>query len=189
MTSFILHLLRHGALETPGLFMGRTDGMPSAEGIRACVERTAALRVERLIASDRRRCARAAEDMSKALTVPLERDPRWRELDFGDWEGQAASALDPDALGRFWSDPDANPPPGGERWSSLVARVSGAIDTLDPVDTLVVTHGGAMRAALHHLCGFDQRQLWAFDLPYGALLSCRVWRGEEPGAQIIGLRS
>jgi alpha-ribazole phosphatase len=45
-----------------------------------------------------------------------------------------------------------------------------------------------MRAALHVLCGFEQRLLWAFDLPYGALLSLRVWRGERPGAQIEGLR-
>lgn len=189
MTGFTLHLLRHGAPEQPGLFMGSSDGAPSAEGIRACVAQTAAIEVERLVASDLQRCARAAEAIGKALTVPPERDPRWRELDFGDWEGQAASALDSDALGRFWADPDANPPPGGERWSSLAARVSDAIDRLTPVDTLVVTHGGAMRATLHHLCGFDQRQLWAFDLPYGALLSLRVWRGEEPGAQIIGLRA
>lgn len=69
------------------------------------------------------------------------------------------------------------------------ARVSDATDALAPVDTLVVTHGGAMRAALHHLCGFDLRQLWAFDLPYGALLSLRIWRGAQPGAQIIGLRA
>lgn len=189
MTSFTLHLLRHGAPEQPGLFMGSSDGAPSADGLRACVEQAADLAVERLVSSDLQRCARAAEVIGQVLTAPIEPDPRWRELDFGDWEGLAASALDPDALGRFWTDPDANPPPGGERWSSLVARVSGAIDALDPVDTLVVTHGGAMRAALHHLCGFAQPRLWAFGLPYGALLSFRVWRGEEPGAQIIGLRA
>ena len=76
---------------------------------------------------------------------------------------------------------------GGERWSALVTRVSAALADLAPVPTLVVTHGGAMRAALHSLCGFDQRQLWAFDLPYASLLSLRVWPGERPGAQIAGL--
>src|SRR5690606_13877057 len=108
----------------------------------------------------------------------------WRELDFGDWDGMASSGGDRDALGRFWADPDANPPPGGERWSSLARRVSTAIANLAPVPTLVVTHGGAMRAALHILCGFDQRQLWEFDLPYSALLSLRVWPGEPTSAQI-----
>lgn len=189
MIGFTLNLLRHGAPEQPGLFMGRTDGMPTTRGIRACVEQVAGLNVERLVASDLQRCTRAAEAIGEALTLPLELDPRWRELDFGDWEGQAANEIDPDALGRFWVDPDANPPPGGERWSSLVVRVSEALDALAPADTLVVTHGGAMRAALHHLCGFDQRQLWAFELPYGALLSLRIWHGDQPGAQITGLRA
>ena len=187
MTGFALHLLRHGAPETPGLLMGRTDGMPTVAGIAACAAQAADLGVEHLVASDLRRSRAAGEAIGAATGLPLTIDPRWRELDFGDWDGKAASAVDRDAFGRFWDDPDANPPPGGERWSALVARVSAAINDLAPVPTLIVTHGGAMRAALHVLCGFDQRQLWAFDLPYAALLSLRVWPGEEPSAQIAGL--
>ncbi|WP_374526652.1 histidine phosphatase family protein [Sphingopyxis sp.] len=188
MTGFALHLLRHGAPVQPGLFMGRTDGVPTTEGIDACARQAAGVGVRRLIASDKQRCARAAKAIGEAQGLTPTLDARWRELDFGSWEGQAASAIEPEALGRFWADPDLHPPPGGERWGSLAARVSDAIDALAPMDTLVVTHGGAMRAALHHLCGFDPHQLWAFDLPYGALLSLRIWRGDRPGAQIIGLR-
>jgi alpha-ribazole phosphatase len=187
VSGFALHLLRHGAPETPGLLMGRTDGAPIAEGIAACVAQARDLGIERLIASGLHRSHAAGEAIGAALGLPLLIDPRWRELDFGDWDGKAASAIDRDALGRFWDDPDANPPAGGERWSALVARVSAAIADLPPVPTLIVTHGGAMRAALHALCGFDQRQLWAFDLSYSTLLSLRVWRGEPPSAQIAGL--
>lgn len=187
MTGFALHLLRHGAPETPGLLMGRTDGVPTAEGIAACVAQAGDLGAEQLIASDLRRSRDAGGAVATATGLPLTIDPRWRELDFGAWDGKPSSAVDPGALGRFWDDPDANPPPGGERWSAFVARISAAIADLTPVPTLVVTHGGAMRAALHALCGFDQRQLWAFDLPYAALLSLRVWPGERPSAQIAGL--
>lgn len=187
MTGFALHLLRHGAPQTPGLLMGRTDGAPTPEGIAACVAQAQDLGIERLIASDLRRSRTAGEAIRAALDVPLVIDPRWRELDFGDWDGEAASAIDSGALGSFWDDPDANPPSGGERWSALVGRVSAAIADLPPVPTLIVTHGGTMRAALHSLCGFDQRQLWAFDLPYAALLSLRVWPGEPASAQIVGL--
>ena len=187
MTSFALHLLRHGAPETPGLLMGRTDGVPTAAGIAACVAQAADLGIEHLVASDLRRCREAGEAIGAATGLPLTIDRRWRELDFGDWDGLASSEIDREALGRFWADPDAKPPPGGERWSTLVARVSAAIGDLAPVPTLIVTHGGAMRAALHALCGFDQRQLWAFDLPYAALLSLHVWPGERPSAQIAGL--
>ncbi|WP_438907651.1 histidine phosphatase family protein, partial [Bacillus licheniformis] len=81
----------------------------------------------------------------------------------------APASIDPAALGRFWDDPDAAAPPGGERWSALVARVGAAIAELPPEPTLIVTHGGAMRAALHVLCGFDVRTVWAFTLPYASL--------------------
>jgi alpha-ribazole phosphatase len=187
VSGFALHLLRHGAPETPGLLMGRTDGVPTADGIAACVTQAADLGIEKLVASDLRRSRAAGEAIGAATGVALSVDPRWRELDFGDWDGKAASTLDPGALSRFWDDPDANPPPGGERWSALTARISAAVADLSPLPTLIVTHGGAMRAALHALCGFDQRQLWAFDLPYASLLSLRVWPGERPGAQIAGL--
>lgn len=187
MSGFALHLLRHGAPETPGLLMGRTDGAPTAEGIAACVAQAGDLGIEKLVASDLRRSRDAGAAIGEAIGVTPTIDPRWRELDFGDWDGKAASTVDPDALGRFWNDPDANPPPGGERWSALVARVSAAIADLAPVPTLIVAHGGSMRAALHILCGFDQRQLWAFELPYAALLSLRVWPGEPASAQIAGL--
>lgn len=184
---FALHLLRHGATVLPGRLMGRTDGEPTAEGIAACVERARGHRIERLIASDLRRARLAGAAIAGATGAPLLIDPRWRELDFGDWDGMAASDVDPVALGRFWEDPDANPPPHGERWSSLVDRVALALDTLPPAPALIVTHGGAIRAALHLLCGFEQRRLWAFDLPYGALLSLRVWPGERTSAQIVSL--
>jgi alpha-ribazole phosphatase len=187
VTAFALHLLRHGAPETPGLLMGRTDGAPTQAGIAACVAQAEDLGIERLIGSDLRRSRDAAEAIGAATGLPIAIDPRWRELDFGDWDGKASSMVDPGALGLFWNDPDANPPPGGERWSSLLARVSAAIDDLVPVPTLIVAHGGSIRAALHILCGFDHRQLWAFELSYGTLLSLRVWPGDPPSAQIAGL--
>lgn len=187
MTGFALHLLRHGAPETPGLLLGRTDAAPTAEGMAACVAQAEDLGIARLIASDLQRCRLAGEAIGAAAGVTPTLDPRWRELDFGDWDGQPGSAVDRDRLGQFWADPDANPPPGGERWSALVARVAAALDTISTGPTLVVTHGGTIRAALHLLCGFEQRQLWSFDLPYGVLVSLHVWPGERPSAQIAGI--
>lgn len=179
---FDLHLLRHGALETPGLLLGRTDAAPTAGGIAACRARVAGLGVEAVISSDLARCRLVAAAIDAAPTF----DPRWRELDFGAWDGLATEAIDPQAFARFHDDPDAAPPPGGERWSALVARVGSAIGDLPPHPTLVVTHGGAMRGALAVLCGFDHRQGWALHLPYAALLSLRVW---PRAAQIVGLRA
>jgi len=182
VTTFRLHLLRHGEPELTGRMLGRTDSPVTAQGLAACTARAAGLTVTRRLSSDLSRARACAEAIG-----PAEVDPRWRELDFGAWDGMAASEIDPAALGRFWDDPDTAPPPGGERWSDLVTRVRLAIADLSPEPTLVVTHGGAMRAALHVLCGFDRRAVWAFALPYAALITLEVWDGDLRSAQVSGL--
>ncbi|MGE8134078.1 histidine phosphatase family protein [Novosphingobium subterraneum] len=185
--SFTLFLLRHGEPEGAGRLIGTTDAVPTAAGIAACVEQACDLGVQALIASDLSRARAAGEAISARTGVALAIDARWRELDFGAWDGLAPGEVDGLALARFWDDPDACPPPAGECWSALVGRVSAALVSLAARPTLVVTHGGAMRAALAVLCGFSVRQTWAIDLPYGGLLALRVWPGETPAAQIVGL--
>lgn len=214
MSGFALHLMRHGAPERPGLLLGRTDDAPTPAGIAACLERARGLRVEALVHSGMRRTRMLAQALADTPDSPLSapssasppptprapiEDRRWRELDFGAWDGLAPDAVDPAALARFRDDPDACPPPEGERWSALVARVGAAMADLPPRPTLVLTHGGTMRAAMAALFGFATAQLWAFDLPYGALLSLRLWpdagpadgtlqNGKRlPGALIAGL--
>lgn len=187
MSSFALHLLRHGEPEGAGRLIGRTDAPPTVAGITACADQARDLGPEVLIASDLSRARLAGEAISLATGVPLSIDPRWRELDFGAWDGLAPGDIDDAALARFWDDPDVHAPPGGECWSALVHRVVAAIGDLAARPTLVVTHAGAMRAALAVLCGFGLRQTWALDVPYNAVLSLRVWPGERPSAQIAGL--
>ena len=187
MNSFVLHLLRHGEPEGAGRLIGATDALPTVAGLAACVEQAQDLAMEVLIASDLSRARLAGEAIGAATGVSLAIDPRWRELDFGQWDGLAPGQVDSAALARFWDDPDGCAPPDGERWSDLVRRVSAALHNLAARPTLVVTHGGAMRAALAVLCGFDMRQTWAVDLPYASLLSLRVWPGQNLAAQIVGL--
>ncbi|WP_088183427.1 histidine phosphatase family protein [Sphingobium sp. Z007] len=191
MSDFLLHLLRHGEPEGAGRLNGRTDASPTAAGIAACAVRARDLGLETLLASDLSRARLAGEAIGRAVDLPLTLDPRWRELDFGAWDGLLAEEVDGLALSRFRDDPDRHPPPGGERWSALTGRISAAIDTLSARPTLIVTHGGAMRAAVAILCGLDARQVWAIDLPYASLLSLRVWRMPDAPTtgQIVGLRA
>ncbi|GHC88395.1 histidine phosphatase family protein [Novosphingobium pokkalii] len=187
MTPFMLHLLRHGAPAKPGLLLGHADMAPTPEGLAACTARAQGLDVAAIVASDLRRCAEAAQAIASPRALPVQLDRRWRELDFGAWDGLDPAHVSSAALTAFWVDPDAHAPPGGERWSALHARVGAALAELPGSDVLVVTHGGAMRAALAVLCGFAREQAWAFDLPYAALLSLRVWPGARPTAQVVGL--
>ncbi len=186
MTPRLLHLLRHGEPEMTERLLGRTDCAATAAGIASCVEQANGLEVAAIVSSDLARARACAEAVGVTLGLPVAIDPRWREIDFGAWDGLAAADIHDAALARFWDDPDANPPPGGERWSALVARIDEALAALPSGPTLIVTHGGAMRAALAALCGFGQRQLWAFDLPYAGLLSLRLWP-EPASAQIVAL--
>lgn len=186
MTALPLHLLRHGAPEGAGRLLGHGDAAPTPEGITACLNKARGLDVARVVSSDLARARRAAEAIAADLGVPLDIDPRWRELDFGAWDGCDPSALDRSRLAAFWDDPERCPPPGGERWSEVMGRVGAVLDSL-VAPTLVVTHAGAIRAALCILLALDYRQGWAFDLPYAALVSLRVWPGPPRTAQLVGL--
>ena len=181
-----LYLMRHGAPLLTGRMLGRTDSPVTEAGIAACLAQAEDLAVSAIVSSDLVRASACAAAIGERIEQTVTIDSRWRELDFGSWDGLAAAEIDADALGRFWHDPDANPPPAGERWSLLTARVTAAVAGVT-VPTLVVTHGGAMRAALAALCGFGQRELWAFDLPYASVLAVNVWQGSRPAAQIVGL--
>lgn len=186
MTAFSLHLLRHGAPVRSGLMLGHGDVPSSEGGCVACVERARDLVVDTVITSDLQRARRPAAMIAAAQGLSLRIDPRWRELDFGAWDGADPASLDGDALAAFRRDPQRHPPPGGERWDSLVDRVEAALAGI-AASTLVVTHGGAIRTALTCLLGLDYRQSWSFDLPYAALVSFRVWPGEPRSVQITGL--
>lgn len=188
MNARVIHLVRHGPPRSAGLLLGQSDDPPAdpSGGLRDAVP--AVLPISHVWSSDLQRARVGAQGIAKSRSLGLSIDPRWRELDFGEWEGLSADDVPGEGLTRFWNDPDSCPPPGGERWSTLQARVRAALGELDDMG-LVVTHGGAMRAAVAVLTGLDHRQVWAFDLPYGALLSLRIWPGAEPAGQIIGLRS
>ena len=187
MSGVTLHLLRHGEPELVGRLLGRRDCPSTEAGISTCVAQAMGIQVDKLVTSPLSRARAAADRIGVDMGLRVTVDARWQELDFGCWDGLTMAEVartDDVALRAFWEDPDASPPPEGERWSALLARIGAAIEVLDR-PTLVVTHGGPMRAALSLLCGLDQRQSWCVDLPYGALLSLRRYDGM---AQIVGVK-
>jgi alpha-ribazole phosphatase len=186
MSGFVIHLMRHGPPLRTGLLLGHCDEPARAPQAPALIARAAQLKVGAIMTSDLRRAADTAQALAPVMDLPVGSDRRWRELDFGAWDGKASVDLPADDMARFWNDPDTYPAPGGERWTTLLRRVRDALDDLAG-PTLVITHAGAMRAAVAVLTGLDHRGVWALDLPYGALLSLRVWPGPERTGQIVGL--
>jgi len=178
--------MRHGAPLERGLMLGHTDISTSDAGCSACFERGRSLAVETVISSDLQRARRPAESIAAWQDLPLRSDARWRELDFGHWDGSNPADLPQAQLAAFWTDPDSFAPPGGETWMAMRNRIGAALEEIDR-STLVVAHAGSIRAALSLLLGWDYRQSWSLALPYAALVSLRVWPGEERSAQITGL--
>lgn len=186
MSGFVIHLMRHGPPLRTGLMLGHCDIPAAAPAAPALIDRAARLAVDAIVTSDLCRAAETAQVLARLMRLPIAGDPRWRELDFGEWDGMASANIPAADMARFWNDPDSDPPARGERWTQLVHRVRSALDDLTG-PTLVVTHAGAMRAAVSVLTGLDHRGVWSLDLPYGAVLSLRIWPGDQRAGQVVGL--
>ncbi len=93
---------------------------------------------------------------AQALAV----EPDLIEQDLGEWHGLAHAEL-PARLAlpahAFWPLGGEELPPGGESMVQVIARVGAAMERLaaahEGEDVVVVSHGGAIRAAIAHAIG------------------------------------
>ncbi|MFM8991053.1 MAG: histidine phosphatase family protein, partial [Alphaproteobacteria bacterium] len=85
-------------------------------------------------------------------------EPAFIEQDFGEWQGRSYRELGAHGQGdpahRFWLAPATETPPGGESFADVVRRVGAALGERSTRhagrDIVVVSHGGAIRAAVAH---------------------------------------
>ena len=138
---------------------------------------------DRIIASPLIRCADFARALSHHLDLPLSLDPRLVELDFGAWEGRSAAELmesDAQALGQFWADPVAHPPPGGEPLPAFQTRVLAAWKDLTEQaltageQLLVISHGGVIRVILCALSDHPLGRLLELEVGHASLTRIRL---------------
>ena len=100
-------------------------------------------------------------------------------MHFGDWEGRSVARIhaeQPRQLEAFWRDPEAHPPPGGERLSTFSARIEQAWtelgQELEPGQrALLVTHAGVMRALLCCVLGLPPEAQFRFEIPHAARIT------------------
>jgi alpha-ribazole phosphatase len=165
-----IDLLRHGTTGRDGHLDGRTDPPLSEAGWHQFAKQTQDGSWPLVVTSPLARARLAAEDYARCSGSALRIDADWSELDFGQWDGRkradiAAEPAGAALLESFYADPSQFSAPGGERWIGLQQRASIALDrllatpALAPV--LVVTHGGAIRAALAQLLGWPLQSLWS----------------------------
>jgi alpha-ribazole phosphatase len=93
-------------------------------------------------------------------------DRAFVEQDFGALQGQPIASFDSrqeDERHPFWPIHAAETPPGGESFAHLIARVGAGLEALRETavpggNTIVVSHGGAIRAACAHVLGLTPHQ-------------------------------
>lgn len=151
---------------------GQTDVGLSRQGrarTRELVDELARQPIARIIHSDLARTRALAEPLASRFGIEPVVDPRWRERDFGLWEGQSWAAIyrrSGSAMEGMIDAPENFRPGGGETTYQLRDRVLGAWRDIrsDPALTLVVTHGGPIAALLGSTKGLSTHQ-WLDDIP------------------------
>lgn len=163
----LIELLRHGETALAGSLRGSLDDDLTAAGWQqmrlACQDPGP---WQRIVSSPLRRCAEFAAELGQQLDLPVNLDPGFCELHFGEWEGQYPRDLmaeQADALASFWRDPYAFTPPGGEPVMAFERRVLASLNNVQQQyadeSVLLITHAGVMRLLLARAQGLPRHQL------------------------------
>jgi alpha-ribazole phosphatase/probable phosphoglycerate mutase len=159
-----------------GIATGWLDGALSPRGREQARELGARRRYDGIAAvftSDLGRAVETARIAFSGSGIPVHRDPRLRECDYGEWNGAAVSVIERERVQRV-----AEPFPGGESYRQTVERMAEFLaDVSAPFESrriLVIGHS-ATRWALEHLlegvelellvaAPFDWQEGWSFVL-------------------------
>ncbi|MDQ4104386.1 MAG: histidine phosphatase family protein [Actinomycetota bacterium] len=176
----MLILVRHGqvAANAHGLLLGRADPPLTETGYRQARALAKALPpLIRVVSSPLLRARQTAAVLADARNdcVDLEVDWRWIEMDYGDLDGQPATALPDETWRTWWRDPHFVPA-GGESVAAVGLRVREACSELagDAAcgDVVVVSHVSPIKAALAWALGVGDEVAWRMYLVDAAV--CRV---------------
>ena len=170
-----IELLRHGDTGQRS-YRGQIDDALSELGWTQLREAVEGHAWDIIVASTLQRCSAFARELALARGLPLCIDARLAEYHFGRWQGVPIEQIaeeQGDALGRFWADPIAHPPPGGETFDAFRDRLSAALDDIAAEAAnqriLVITHGGAIRLLR---CLVEKRSygdMAGIDVPHASL--------------------
>lgn len=194
MNETIIDLIRHGEPVGGQRLRGTQDDPLSELGWQQMRDAIAEHKPwQSIVASPLKRCRFFAEELADRHGLPLNIEGQFREIGFGDWEGLTTAELmerDPEALKRYWRDPDNHTPPNGERLTDFVARVHSAwellVNSSRDQHRLLVCHGGVIRAILLHVLGMPNERLWNIDVPYANVSRIVIhhWGEDERAAQL-----
>ena len=167
-------LIRHALVHRNSLsYLYGTDDVPICADTMAIQARNYALlaarlpRPARLICTPLTRTQATIDALERAGYPVQERliDPAFIEQDFGDLQGRPMTEFDArshDERHPFWPIHAAETPPNGESFAHLITRVGAGLEALchgaGKADTIIVCHGGTIRAACAYALGLSPHQ-------------------------------
>ena len=152
-----LYLTRHGQTEEniARIFQGHLPGKLTAEGKRQAAdlgERLKNLQLDAIVSSDLQRVIDTVSIALPDTTLPWERTPLLREIDWGSWTGRKIADVD-----------TTNIPADAESKAMLYHRAGRFLETLKQQyrgkTVLVVGHGLINRSIQAHILGVDAEHL------------------------------
>jgi len=181
----IIDLMRHGEPEGGVRIRGWQDDPLSETGwaqMRAAAGEQRPWQL--IVTSPLARCLHFAQELGSEQGIPVQLDGRFREIGFGQWEGAEPSRLcdsQSEAVVRFWDDPGAYPPPGGEPFQQFQGRVTEAWREMESSHQgrhiLLVAHGAVIRMLVAYVLGMPAANLFRMEVPYAAASRVRIENG------------
>jgi broad specificity phosphatase PhoE len=159
-----------------GVATGWLDGELSERGRELALELGARRRDDGIAAvycSDLGRAVETTEIAFAGSGIPMHRDPRLRECNYGDWNGEPVARIEAERARRI-----DLPYPGGESYRDCIGRTREFLDDLprelDGKRVLVIGHAATRWSLEHLLVGtpleelvdapFDWQEGWEYTL-------------------------
>ncbi|NTW27957.1 MAG: histidine phosphatase family protein [Coriobacteriia bacterium] len=184
MADTTILIIRHPETEAnvAGRFVGRGTSPFTAEGelqarrLSAVIARFAPASVW---SSPLERALVVASDAAKLTGVPLRRDDRLMEIDFGLAEGKTYAEIEAAGLKFNYRSMDEPVAPEGESRHSLGRRVASIATELveNGNRVAIVTHAGVFRVLLVQLLGLCADDIWAFQIHNAQVATVRIIDG------------
>ncbi len=206
-----IDLLRHGELQTSGLFCADENEPLSDKGMQQLIAATQSGQWDVIISSPSRRCREFAETLSPQQ-ADLIIDEHFQEMDFGRWVGAFYAHVwqkEPEQLQALWDSPETFIAPDGESMQHFIARVQagwqslldGYINDTNPTSystftphktgsILLITHAGVIRNILAHTLKMPHASTLSFDIGYARFTRLHyypdgVYSLREHGARMV----
>jgi len=119
------------------------------------------------------RCVTLAGFIARSRSLPVIKDDRLKEMNFGEWEMQAWNDIENESLNRWMNDYENECCPQGESYKDLVNRVQSFLSELKSSthqSVVIVTHAGVIKACHAILEHRSLKEAMKLKIEYGGVV-------------------